>query len=58
MQALRDIMLSLIALAALSAATDAFGGDEGETGGLRLMTGMCAAGCILNACGRLMRSLF
>lgn len=58
MQALRGAMLSLMAMAALSSVTEAFGGEEGGAGGLRLITGLCAAACMLNACGTLLRSIF
>ena len=56
MQALREAMLSLMAMAALSSVTEAFGGEEGDAGGLGLITGLCAAACMLNACATLIRS--
>lgn len=58
MQALRETMLSLMAMAAFSSVMEAFGGDEGAKGGLRLITGLCAAACMLNACGTLLLRIF
>lgn len=57
MQALREVMLSLMAMAALSSVTEAFGGDDGDSGGLRMITGLCAAACMLNALGTLFKSI-
>lgn len=48
MATIQGAMLTLLAMAALTSAMDAFGGDDNS--GLRLIGGLCAAVCMLGAC--------
>lgn len=56
MQAVSGIMLSIMAMAALSAFAEAFS-ESAQPDGVSLVTGLCAAACMLNACRMLMTGI-
>lgn len=57
MAVLRDTMLAMLAMAAVSEIVLMLGGDDAGAPGLGLMCGLCAAGCMLNICSALISIL-